>query len=94
LNHAEAEAAVQLGPFSPKPDKQRGHDGRRITPKPRLQCSWGRIGLRLISSLSTRAVGSAEAEATELVGLFRPKNDKQRGHDGRKIRPKPRLPSS
>ena len=78
----------------PKADKQRGHDGCRITPKPRLQCSWGRIGLRLISSVSKRAVGSAEADATEHVGLFRPKNDKQRGHDGPINWPKPRLPSS
>ena len=30
LGSAKAKAAVQLGPFRPKTDKQRSHDGRRV----------------------------------------------------------------
>ena len=48
-----------------------------------------------MSSGDTKTVGAAEAEAAEqLVGSYRPKADKQRGKEGRKIRPKPRLTRS
>ena len=93
VGSAEAETIEQLGPCTLKDDK-RGHNGRRIMPKPRMRCSWGRIGRRLTSSVVTRAVGSAEAEAPEQVGPYRPKTDKHRGHDCRINRPQPRLPSS
>ena len=39
-------------------------------------------------------MGSAEAEAAEQVGPYRPKTDKQRGHDCRMNRPQPKLPNS
>ena len=94
VGSAEAETSEQLGPCTLKDDKQRGHNGRRNMPKPRMRCSWGRIDRRLTSSVVTRAVGSAEAEAPEQVGPYRPKTDKHRGHDCRINRPQPRLPSS
>ena len=91
MGSAKAEAAEKRGSCKPKAEKQRGHEGRRIGPKPRLRCSISRIGLTLTTSERTRAVGSAEAEAAEQLGPYRPKTDKQRGNDGREIRPKPRL---
>ena len=86
---AKAEAAEKRGSCKPKDEKKRGHEGRRIGPKPRLRCCMSRIGLTLTTSEHTRAVGSAEAEAAEQLGPYRPKADKQRSHDGRRIRPKP-----
>ena len=63
----------------------------KIMLKPRLRCSWFRIGRRLIGSVGKRAVASAEAEAAEPLGLCTPKAYKQRVDDGHKIRPKPKL---
>ena len=65
-------------------------DSGRIRLKPRLGCSWGRIGRRLTRE-NTKAVGLPQAEVAEQLRPYRPKADKQREHDGRKIRPKPRL---
>jgi len=65
---ANAEALGQLESCRPKVDKQRGHDGCRIMPKPTLRCSWERIGRRL-SRKGTRAVRMAKAEAAEQLGL-------------------------
>ena len=63
----------------------------KISVKPRLQFSLGRIGRRLINSEGMRAVKSAKAEAVEQLGPIRPKAGKQRCHDGRRIRPRPRM---
>ena len=77
VGSAEAEADEQQEPYRSKADQERGHDGRKIIPKSRLRCSWGRIGRWLTSSLETRAVGTAEAEAAEQLELCRFKADKQ-----------------
>ena len=76
MGSAEAEAAEQLGPYRPKEYKQRGHDDRGIKPKPMLRCFWGCIRRMLKSSVGTRAPGSAEAEAVEQLGPYRPKAGK------------------
>ena len=94
MGSAKAEATEKRGSCKPKDEIQRGHEGRRIRPKPRLRFSMSRISLTLTTSERTRAVGSAEAEGAEQLGPYGPKIDKQRGHDGREIKQKPRLPYS
>ena len=91
MESAEAEASVDLDPSRPEADKQLGHDGRRINPKPRLRCPGGCVGRRLTTRKASRAVESAQAEASVDLDPSRPEADKQLGHDGRRISPTPRL---
>ena len=73
---AAAEVAEKRGPYRPKANKQRGHDGRKIRLTTRLRCGWGRIGRRLAISEGTKAVGSAEAEVAEKRVSYRTKANK------------------
>ena len=85
MRSAKADAAELIGPCRSNADKQRGHKGRAVGSSRRLPYSWGRIDRRLTSSEATRAMGSAEAEASEQLGPYRPKDDIQRGPEGRGV---------
>jgi len=80
VGSAETLGADKLGLYFPKVDMQRGHEGRGVGLSLTLPRSWGRRGLRLTSSEATRAVVSSKAEASEHLGLYRSKADKQRCH--------------
>ena len=58
-------AAVQLGPYRQKADRQQGDVGSEVGLSRGCRAAGGRIGRRLTNSEAPRAVGLAEAEAAE-----------------------------